>query len=57
MKKFIEFIKEGKGLLNSLSDKLLKEKLDSFVMIKHLNYLDQINLESIFLLVRYVLKD
>lgn len=32
MKKYIEFIKEGKGLLNSLSDKLLKEKLDSLVL-------------------------
>jgi hypothetical protein len=32
MKKYIEFIKEGKGLLNSLSNKLLKEKLDSLVL-------------------------
>ncbi len=32
MRKYIEFIKEGKGLLNSLSDKLLKEKLDSLIL-------------------------
>lgn len=32
MKKYMQFIKEGKGLLNSLSDKLLKEKLDSLVL-------------------------